>query len=230
MNIILIGAPGAGKGTQAELLSKALGVRRVGSGDLFRKACEERTPLGMESQTYIDYGELVPDALTVEMMLGEMEAAHDEPGVVLHGFPRTVAQAQALESALEGFGQQVTMAFYLEVPREEVLRRIIGRSICQAHQHVYSRYTHRPRIPGICDLDGSSLYQRSDDVGEALRRRLVISFRETNRVLDFYRKRHALMTMNGNQGIEQVHQDLLDVINLICPGADRKALKGTDHA
>lgn len=229
MNSILIGAPGSEKRTQAKLLSQALGVRSVGSGDLFRKACEERTQLGMISQTYIEYGELVPDALVVAMMLEELEAAHHEPGLVLHGFPRTLAQAQALESALEGFGQQVTLVFYLEVPRDEMLRRVIGRSICRAHRHVYSRYAHRPRVPGVCDLDGSSLYQRSDDVGEALRRRLVISFRENTGVLDFYRKRHTLMTVNGNQGIEQVHEDLLYLINSIGTGVDRKAHKGTNH-
>ncbi len=212
MNIILIGAQGSGKGTQAELLEQALGVPHVASGDLFRKAIDEKTDLGLRAKTYLDRGELVPDDLTVAMVLSRLAEPDCRPGVILDGFPRTVAQAQVLDKGLEDVGRQIDLVIYLNVPREELLRRLSGRYICRANQHVYNVYTHPPKVAGVCDLDGSELYQRSDDTGEAVQRRLDIFFNETIRLLDYYGGQHKLREVDGNQGIDQVQEALLRTI------------------
>lgn len=212
MNIILIGAQGSGKGTQAELLEQALGVPHVASGDLFRKAIDEKTDLGLKAKAYLDRGELVPDDLTVAMVLSRLAEPDCRPGVILDGFPRTVAQAQVLDKGLEDVGRQIDLVIYLNVPREELLRRLSGRYICRANQHVYNVYTHPPKVAGVCDLDGSELYQRSDDTGEAVQRRLDIFFNETIRLLDYYGGQHKLREVDGNQGIDQVQEALLRTI------------------
>ena len=212
MYIILIGAQGSGKGTQAEMLSQVLGIPHVASGDLFRKAFDAKTELGLKAKAYLDRGELVPDDITVAMVLGRLEEPDCAQGVLLDGFPRTVAQAQALDKGLQEVGKQIDVAIYIKVPREELLSRLSGRYICRANQHVYNIRTHPPKVAGICDLDGSQLYQRSDDVGEAVQRRLDIFFNETIQLLDYYGSQHKLEEVDGNQSIEQVQKSLLDAI------------------
>ena len=212
MNIILIGAQGSGKGTQAELLAGALGLSHISSGDLFRQAMAEKTELGLKVKAYMDRGELVPDDLTVAMILSRLAMPDCSAGVILDGFPRTIAQEQALDEGLQEIGRQIDVVFYLEVPREELLVRLSGRYICRANQHVYNVNTHPPKTPGVCDIDGSPLYQRPDDTGEAVQRRLDIFFSETIHLLDHYREQGKLITVNGNQGIEQVHASLLEAI------------------
>lgn len=212
MYIILIGAQGSGKGTQAIMLSQTLGVPHVASGDLFRKAFDEKTELGLKAKAYLDRGELVPDDLTVAMVLGRLAEPDCVQGVLLDGFPRTVAQAQALDKGLQGVGKQIDLAIYLKVPREELLSRLSGRFICRANQHVYNINTHRPKVAGVCDIDGSELYQRSDDVGEAVQKRLDIFFNETIKLLDYYGSQNKLDEVDGNQDIDQVQQSLLDLL------------------
>jgi len=210
--IILIGAQGSGKGTQADRLSQPLGIRHVASGDLFRKAFDEKTELGVKAKAYLDRGELVPDDITVTMILDRIKEPDCAQGVLLDGFPRTVAQAQALDKGLQGTEQHVDLAVYLKVPREELLSRLSGRYICRANQHVYNIKTRPPKVAGICDLDGSELYQRSDDTGEAVQKRLDIFFNETMQLLDYYGKQHKLAEVDGNQGIDQVEMALLNAI------------------
>jgi adenylate kinase len=210
--IILIGAQGSGKGTQAEMLSQALGVPHVASGDLFRKAFDEKTELGLKAKVYIDRGELVPDDLTVAMVLKRLEEPDCSQGALFDGFPRTVAQAEVLDKGLQGVGKQIGLAIDLQVPREELLKRLSGRYICRANQHVYNIYTRPPRVAGVCDIDGSELYQRSDDTGEAVQRRLDIFFNETIQLLVYYGNQKKLVEVDGNQDIDQVQQSLLDVI------------------
>lgn len=214
MYIILIGAQGSGKGTQADLLSTALGIPHVASGDLFRKAQDEKTELGVKAKAYLDRGELVPDDITVAMVLSRLKEPDCANGVVLDGFPRTIAQAEALDKGLEEAGKQIDLAIYLEVPRKELLKRLSGRYICRANQHVYNINTRLPKVPGVCDIDGSELYQRSDDTGEAVETRLDIFFKETIQLLDYYEEQHKLAAVNGNQSIEQVQAELLDVIQM----------------
>jgi len=213
MDIILLGAPGAGKGTQAEKLSQILPVRHIASGDLFRKALEEKTELGLKAQTYVDLGELVPDELTIPMVMRHIEEPESQQGILLDGFPRTLQQAQALDAELELLNRQVDLAIYLKVSREELLERLSGRLFCRANQHVYNIRFRPPKAADICDLDGSKLYQRADDTGEALRRRLAIFFTEAVRVFDYYRKQNKLREVDGDQSIDQVRMMLLKEIN-----------------
>ncbi len=213
MNIILIGAQGSGKGTQADRLAHNLGIHHVSSGDLFRKASDEGTELGKKARIYLDRGELVPDDLTVSMILqyiAEPNCVCD--GILLDGFPRTIAQAQALDNGLASADRHINCAVYLKVPREVLLHRLSGRYICRAAQHVYNRETNPAHVPGICDLDGSALYQRPDDQGPAVQKRLNIFFEETIRLLDYYQKQGKLVEVDGNQAIEQVQRALLEAI------------------
>jgi adenylate kinase len=212
VNIILIGAQGSGKGTQAEMLSKALGIPHVASGDLFRKAFDEQTELGVKAKAYMDRGELVPDEITAAMILNRLKEPDCVQGVLLDGFPRTIAQAQALDNGLQAIGRHIDMAIYLHVPREVLLHRLSGRYICRAHQHVYNIETRPPKVAGVCDIDGSELYQRSDDQGEAIQKRLDIFFRETIQLLEYYDSVHKLVKVNADQSIELVKADLIRVI------------------
>jgi adenylate kinase len=212
MNILIVGAQGSGKGTQAELLTKALGIRHIASGDLFRQALQEDTPLGLKAKAYIERGELVPDELTLEIVLQHISLADCLVGFLLDGFPRTVSQANALDRTLDRIGQQIDLALYLEVSRDALLDRLSGRRICRAHQHVYHLTTRPPKITGICDIDGSELYQRTDDRGEAVNKRLDIFFNETIQLLDYYGKQDKLVTVDGSRNIDVVHQDIMHIL------------------
>jgi adenylate kinase len=213
MDILLIGAPGAGKGTQAEKLAQLLSLRHIASGDLFYKAYEEQTELGLKARSYVDLGELVPDEITIPMVMLHLEEPESAHGVVLDGFPRTLAQAQALDAELAPINRQIDLALHLKVSREKLLARLGGRLFCQANQHVYHINFHPPRVAATCDLDGSKLYQRPDDAGEAMRRRLVIYFNQTVQLLDYYSQQHKLREVDGNQTIDQVQAMLLSEIN-----------------
>jgi len=211
VNIILIGAQGSGKGTQAEKLTQSLGIRHVASGDLFRKAIGDKNELGMKAKTYIDRGELVPDDLTVAMVLSRLKEPDCMHGVLLDGFPRNIAQAEALDKGLQSTGQRIDVVVYLQVPREELLKRLSGRYICRAKQHVYNINSNPPKVPGVCDIDGSELYQRSDDTGDSVQKRLGIFFNETIHLIDYYGK-EKVVEVNGNQSIDQVQADLLSYV------------------
>jgi len=213
VNIILIGAQGSGKGTQAEKLTSSLGVSHVASGDMFRKAFDEKTALGIKAKAYIDRGELVPDEITVAMVLSRIKEPDCAHGVLLDGFPRTILQAQALDAGLKETGQHIDLVIYINVPREELLKRLSGRYICRANQHVYNIYARMPKVAGVCDLDGSELYQRSDDTGEAVEKRLDIFFNETIHLLDYYGAQRKVIEVNGNQDIDQVHAAILNQVN-----------------
>src|SRR5207249_637209 len=152
---------------QAEKLSQSLGIAHVASGDLLRKALSDQTELGMKAKVYMDRGELVPDDLTVAMVLKRIEEPDCAQGLVLDGFPRTIAQALTLDEGLARVGKRIDLVVYLNVPRQELLDRLSGRYICRANQHVYNIRSRPPKIAGVCDIDGSELYQRSDDRGEA---------------------------------------------------------------
>ncbi len=212
MNIILFGAQGSGKGTQADRLADALAIPHVASGDLFRDAMKAESELGRKAKEYIDQGRLVPDDLTVKMVLDRIKEQDCAQGVLLDGFPRTIAQAHALDEGLEANGRHIDVAVYLNVPRDILLSRLSGRYICRAHQHVYNINTNPPKVAGKCDKDGSDLYQRADDSGDAVQKRLDIFFNETIRLLDYYRPQHKLSEVDGNQGIEQVQQDLVNAV------------------
>jgi adenylate kinase len=213
MDIILIGAPGAGKGTQAEKLTQIFGIRHVASGDLFHKAFEEQTELGLKARMYVDLGELVPDEMTIPLALRHIEEPESRHGVVLDGFPRTLAQALALDEELQHLDRQIDLVISLKVEHGVLLKRLAGRVFCKANFHVYHVELNPPREPGICDIDGSPLYQRSDDTGEAVRKRLVNFYSEVNPILEHYQKQNKLREVDGNQSIDQVHAMIMKEIN-----------------
>jgi adenylate kinase len=210
MILLLLGAPGAGKGTQAEALRDMLGMAHISSGDLFRMHMKNETPLGIQAKAYYDRGELVPDAITIQMLLDRLDDPDTTHGVLLDGFPRTLAQAQALDAALSATGRQVDRALYVDVPTEVLLDRLSGRWICRNCGAVYHEKYHPPRVPGVCDTCGhTDLYQRVDDKRETAENRLRVYFEQTMPVIDYYRQRGALEDINGDRHIEYVTDDIM---------------------
>jgi adenylate kinase len=173
---------------------------------LLRDAMERNTPSGQKARPYYDRGDLVPDDIIIGMIVEHLDELEGKRGIVLDGFPRTNAQASALDDALEQRGQQVNWAIYLDAPRELLLERLSGRYICKAHGHVWNIRTRPPKTPGICDLDGSLLYQRNDDTGEAVRHRLDIFFKETIHLVEYYEARGKLIRIDATKSIQEVNE------------------------
>jgi adenylate kinase len=213
VNLILIGAQGSGKGTQANLLIKHLGIRQLSSGDVFRTAISKGTPVGLQAKEYMDKGELVPDAITIQLVIDLLATPEYSNGVILDGFPRTREQASALDDALPKLDKKIDYVIYLDVPQEILMDRLLNRYVCTAQQHVYNIKSNPPRVDGICDIDGSSLIQRSDDNPDNIKRRLQIFFEQTIQVVHYYRAQGKLIEVNGNQPIDLVGEQLLSELN-----------------
>jgi adenylate kinase len=207
--VVLLGAPGAGKGTQAQILSNRLGLAHVATGDLFRAAVRDETPLGLAANAYMDRGELVPDAVTIDMLLERLSQPDAAAGILLDGFPRNTAQAEVLDKALADKGGRVDVAPYIEVPESELVARLGGRWICRAQGHPYHEQTKPPLVLGICDIDGSDLYQRTDDQPATVQARLRQQLGALGEVVGYYRSRGVLRTVDGCRGIDAVSEDLL---------------------
>lgn len=210
--VVLLGAPGAGKGTQAQILSKRLGLAHVATGDLFRAAVRDGTPLGAVAKGYMDRGELVPDSVTIEMLLERLAQPDAAAGILLDGFPRNTAQADVLDKALVDRGSRVEVAPYIEVPEADLVARLGGRWICRAQGHPYHELSKPPLVAGICDVDGSELYQRADDQPAAVQARLRQQLGALDQVVGHYRRLGSLKTVDGTQPIERVSVDLLAAI------------------
>jgi adenylate kinase len=202
--VILLGAPGAGKGTQAPLLADRLGIPVVATGDLFRAAVREGTPLGLEARRYMDAGQLVPDGTVVGLLLERLGRPDAASGVILDGFPRTAVQARALDDALRARGAAVSAAVLVDVPSDEVIRRMSGRWVCRAAGHPYHEVSSPPAVAGVCDLDGSELYQRADDQPETIRARMAQQLGALDEVIEHYRSAGILHAVDGLQGIAEV--------------------------
>jgi adenylate kinase len=207
--LVLLGAPGAGKGTQAPILADRLGLPHVATGDLFRSAVLEGSAVGIEARQYMERGQLVPDSITVKMLLDRLAQPDASVGAILDGFPRNLAQADILASALADRHSQVDVALEIEVPEEELVRRLSGRWICKANGHVYNERSHPPRVPGICDLDDSPLIQRDDDRSETIAARLAAQLAALGDVVDYYRQRGLLRTIDGLRPVTEVTDALL---------------------
>ena len=212
MYIIILGAPGAGKGTQADILSQKLNLAHVASGDLFRQALEKRTELGLLAKRYMDQGELVPDEITIKMILERIDQPDCAFGCLLDGFPRTLSQAQALDNALCKKGKSVDKAIYIEVPNEELVKRLAGRWLCRNCQTPYHVVSSPPKIAGKCDKCGGDLYQRSDDKEETVRERLKVFFAQTVPILEYYEQQGKLIKVNGNLKIEEVTKEIISAL------------------
>lgn len=212
MIVVLLGAPGSGKGTQGMPLAERLKLAHVASGDMFREHLKAGTKLGQLAQSYMNRGMLVPDDVTIRMVLERMGRSDAQGGVILDGFPRTLAQAEALDEALAQQREAVDVAPYVVVSTEELLRRLSGRWVCRASGHSWHTVNNPPKQSGICDLDGSELYQREDDSPEVAGKRLQVYFEQTAPVADYYRGRGVLAEIDGEQSIEAVFNALVDAI------------------
>ncbi len=210
--LVLLGAPGAGKGTQAHVLARHLGLPRIATGDLFRAAVRDGTPLGREAKGYMDRGALVPDAVTVRMLLERLAEPDAARGAILDGFPRTRAQAEALDASLAERDTKVEAALLVDVPEADLLARLSGRWLCAASGHTYHETAHPPRVPGACDVDGSPLVQRDDDRPAVVRARLEKQLGGLAEVVAHYRAAGSLQSVDGRRPIAGVTNELLDAI------------------
>jgi adenylate kinase len=210
--IVLLGAPGAGKGTQAVLLAERLGIPHVATGDLFRAAVRDNSPIGLEARRFMERGQLVPDDVTIEMLLERLAQPDAAGGAILDGFPRNRAQAEALDRALAERGSGVDLAINIEVPGDELVERMAGRWVCQEAGHVYNEASNPPRQPGICDIDGSPLIQRQDDKAETIRARLELQLASLSDVVDHYARTGILRAVDGRQSIDEVAKAVHDVV------------------
>ncbi|MBS3783051.1 MAG: adenylate kinase [Anaerolineae bacterium] len=210
--VVLLGPPGSGKGTQAKRLVDVLGTPHVSSGDLFRHHLSRETELGLMAKSYMEQGGLVPDDVTVKMVIERISRPDCEEGVVLDGFPRTLTQAEALDGALEKRGQEVTVVPLIEVNDDEVLRRLTARRTCEDCGAVYNLLFSPPQEKGVCDVCGGSLYQREDDNPETVRHRLYTYYKETSPLIGYYFAKGVLVEVDGEQSVDEVHKELRETI------------------
>ena len=214
MNLILLGPPGAGKGTQAALLSQRLGIPHVASGDLFREAMKKGTGWGKKARSYMERGVLVPDEVTNAMIEKRLKEPDCAQGVILDGFPRTIEQARALEGILAERGKKIDRVLLIQVSEGTLIERLSGRRTCRRCQANYHILFNPPQKEGACDKCGGDLYQRSDDKEETVRRRFRIYSEETAPLIDYYRRQGLLTEIDGEQGIEGVQGRILSALSL----------------
>ena len=207
--IVLLGPPGAGKGTQAEAVSETLALPHISSGDIFRENIKGQTELGKLAAEYMNKGELVPDDVTIAMIRDRISRPDCQSGALLDGFPRTPAQAEALANMLQGLKSQVKAVPYISVPESVLIERLTGRWTCRTAGHIYHEKYNPPRQAGICDEDGSELYQREDDKAETVTRRIRVYLEQTEPLIAYYRQRGLLIEIDGTKSIEDVTLDLL---------------------
>ena len=208
LNLILMGPPGAGKGTQAERLVADFDLPYYATGDILRAAVKEESELGREAKQYMDRGDLVPDELVCRVIMERVDSAEAADGFLLDGFPRTIPQADTLDGALERRGRELTAAILIEVPDAEVIRRLSGRRICVKNQHVYHVEFDPPKNEGVCDQDGSRLVQREDDAEETVQKRLDVYHEQTTPLIEWYEDKGLLRRFDGTRTQDEVHRHI----------------------
>ena len=213
--IVLLGPPGVGKGTQAKLVAKQTDLVHISSGDLFREIIKERTELGQLAESFIVRGELVPDDVTIAMVKDRITCPDCGSGVILDGFPRTPVQAEATKAMLNEMGEDIDIVPYITAPDEILVERLSGRWTCRKNGHVFHTVFNPPLNEGICDFDGSQLYQRDDDKVETVKNRIQVYLKQTAPLIAYYREQGKLVEVQGNQAIDEVTRDLLDVLEKV---------------
>lgn len=210
--IVLLGPPGAGKGTQAEVLAEKLQLPHISSGDIFRENIKKDTELGKLAKGYMNKGELVPDDVTISMIRERFSRPDCARGAILDGFPRTPPQADSLEIMLKDFGGKVNLVPFITAPDEVLIERLTGRWTCRAEGHIFHEKFNPPKAAGVCDLDGSPLYQRDDDKVETVTNRINVYQKQTAPLIEYYRERGVLAEIDGTAPIEQVTSQLLSAL------------------
>jgi len=212
--LVLLGPPGVGKGTQAKILSKHTGLAHISSGDLFRENLKNQTDLGKLAQSYMSKGELVPDDVTIAMIRERLSQPDCETGAILDGFPRTPSQADALEVMLKDFDGQVDAVPFITAAEDVLVERLGDRWTCRENGHIFNGKSNPPKKAGICDIDGSELYQRDDDKAETVKRRIQVYLEQTSPLISYYRDHGKLIEIDGMQAIKQVTNTLVSALKL----------------
>jgi len=207
--LVFLGPPGAGKGTQAKLLSQRMGFLHLSTGDLLREAVKNQTPLGKKAKEYMDRGELVPDELIVQLI---EETMPKDGNVILDGFPRTVNQALALEEMLKGKGEKISKVLFFDVPDEVIIDRLSGRRVCSKCGAVYHVKYNPPKVEGVCDLCGGSLMQRDDDKEEVVKKRLEVYRKQTQPLIEFYQDRGIIYRLDAGKGVEELFEEVKGLV------------------
>ena len=212
MKIVLLGPPGAGKGTQAKSISNRYSIPHISTGDIFRKNISENTPLGIEAKSYMDNGQLVPDEVTINMVKDRLQQDDCKNGYLLDGFPRTVHQAEALDNFLTDREESIDTALLIEVPKEFILERMTGRRVCPSCGASYHIKFNPPTNDGKCDLCGSDVIQRKDDTEETVKERLDVYENQTQPLIDFYKNKKQLSVVDGTQAINEVFESICKIL------------------
>lgn len=213
MNIILMGLPGAGKGTQASEIVKKFPIPHISTGDMFRKAIKDETDLGKEAKSYMDRGELVPDEVTVGIVKERISEDDAKKGFLLDGFPRTIDQAESLSHIMSELDREIDAVINIEVPEEELMNRLTGRRICEKCGTTYHLVFNPPKVDGICDIDGGKLYQREDDNPETVSNRLSVNVKQSKPILEYYNNKGVLKNIDGSKDIDEVTNDVIDILD-----------------
>ncbi|QHS23962.1 adenylate kinase [Virgibacillus sp. MSP4-1] len=208
MNLILMGLPGAGKGTQAEKIVDKYGIPHISTGDMFRSAIKEGTDLGKQAKSFMDKGELVPDEVTIGIVRERLGKPDCKNGFLLDGFPRTIAQAEALENLLTDMNSKLDYVLHIDVPKEKLVDRLTGRRICPKCGATYHVEFNPPEVDGKCDVDGEALIQREDDQPDTVKNRLEVNMSQAEPLLNFYDEKGYLVTIDGDRDIDQVFSDI----------------------
>lgn len=208
MNLILMGLPGAGKGTQAEKIVEKYHIPHISTGDMFRSAINEGTELGSKAKSYMDQGALVPDEVTIGIVDERLKKSDCKNGFLLDGFPRTIAQAEALKSLLTDMDSEIDYVLHIDVPEDKLIERLTGRRVCPTCGSTYHVVYNPPKQDGICDKDGTELIQRDDDKAETVKNRLSVNIEQTKPMLDFYKNQGNLVTIDGDRHIDDVFHDI----------------------
>ena len=212
MKIIMLGAPGAGKGTQAKKIAEKYSIPHISTGDIFRFNIKEGTELGKKAKEYMDQGALVPDELTIGMLMDRIQKEDCKDGYVLDGFPRTIPQAESLRKAITEMGQEIDFAINVDVPDENIINRMSGRRACISCGATYHIVYNKSKVPGVCDVCGSELVLRDDDKPETVKKRLAVYHDQTRPLIDYYKEAGVLVNVDGTQELNKVFSDITDIL------------------